>query len=187
MKQFFVWMMMCFVLAACAAPRAQTPESAATSAPQVSMPNPASAYCIQHGGKLEIRTAADGSQNGVCSLPDGSTCDEWAYFRGECGAAGQNKLAPTPANQAGADEKAGDWRGVIKSMGPGGQFDDYFERQDQGQTIACGIDAQDPAVQAQIKALRDSGKTVHVYGKLLSNVPDANGMQIQVERIVIDG
>jgi hypothetical protein len=34
---------------------------------------------------MEIRTAADGSQSGVCIFLDGSECDEWAYYRGECG------------------------------------------------------------------------------------------------------
>jgi hypothetical protein len=41
----------------------------------------------------------------------------------------------------------------------------------------------DPAVQAQIKELRDSGKIVHLYGTLFSNVPDYNGSQVQVDRI----
>jgi putative hemolysin len=62
---------------------------AACTTPQANMPNPASVYCTQQGNRLEIRTAADGSQNGVCIFPDGSTCDEWAYFRGECGLASQ--------------------------------------------------------------------------------------------------
>jgi putative hemolysin len=48
------------------------------------MPNPASVFCEEHGGKLEIRTAVDGSQSGACVFPDGSECDEWAYYRGEC-------------------------------------------------------------------------------------------------------
>ncbi len=48
------------------------------------MPNPASAFCEQQGYKLEIRTAPDGSQAGVCIFPDGSECDEWAYYRGDC-------------------------------------------------------------------------------------------------------
>ena len=42
-----------------------------------------------------------------------------------------------------------------------------------------------PAVQAQIVALRDSGKIVHLYGTLFSNVPDYNGSQIQVDRIEV--
>ncbi len=51
---------------------------------EVEMANPASVYCEQNGGKLDIRTAVDGSQSGACMFPDGSECDEWAYFRGEC-------------------------------------------------------------------------------------------------------
>lgn len=46
--------------------------------------NPASKNCIDKGGSLEIITAADGSQSGLCTLKDGTKCDEWAYFRGEC-------------------------------------------------------------------------------------------------------
>ena len=183
----------------------------ATDIPQAGMPNPASVYCTQNGNKLEIQTSADGSQSGVCVFPDGSTCDEWAYFRGECGAAEQQN--PTPAAAVEATTKAGgpggsdgsvgnnaaggylspgtseeltDWWGVIKSTESGTQYDDYFERQDLGQNfIYFGIDSMDPAVQAQIEALRDSGKIVHLYGTLFSNVPDYNGSQILVDRMVI--
>ena len=50
----------------------------------IGMANPAAVYCEEQGGDYEIRTAADGSQGGVCVFDDGSTCEEWAYFRGEC-------------------------------------------------------------------------------------------------------
>jgi len=83
----------------------------------------------------------------------------------------------------GTSEQIADWWGVIKSTAPGAQYDDYFERQDFGQVIYFGIDSMDPAVKSQIEALRDSGKIVHLYGTLLSNVPDYNGSQIQVARI----
>jgi putative hemolysin len=46
--------------------------------------NPASVHCEEQGGKLEIRTDADGGQKGACVFDDGSECDEWAFFRGEC-------------------------------------------------------------------------------------------------------
>lgn len=46
--------------------------------------NPASTYCVEQGGTSEIRTAGDGSQSGVCLFPNGSECDEWAFFREEC-------------------------------------------------------------------------------------------------------
>ncbi len=64
--------------------------------PGSNLANPASVYCEQHGNKLQIVTAADGGQSGVCIFPGGSTCDEWAYFRGECGLANQSALTPTP-------------------------------------------------------------------------------------------
>jgi putative hemolysin len=157
--------------------------------------NPASVYCTQQGNKLEIRTAADGSQSGVCIFPDGSTCDEWAYYRGECGPSAQTSPTPTLTVEAtteasggymppGTAEDISDWWGVIKSNPPGAQFDDCFERQDLGQTfIYFGIDSIIPEVKSQIEALRDSDKIVHLYGTLFSNVPDYNGSQIQVDRI----
>lgn len=50
----------------------------------VGIANPASTYCVQHGGEVRIVTDSDGSQRGDCLLPNGKTCDEWAYFRNEC-------------------------------------------------------------------------------------------------------
>ncbi len=69
------------LLTACTA----TTTVAPTPAPTLGMANPASVYCEEQGYRLELRTAADGSQSGVCIFPDGSECEEWAYFRGECG------------------------------------------------------------------------------------------------------
>ncbi|MNU11485.1 hypothetical protein D3C72_2593810 [compost metagenome] len=49
------------------------------------MANPASVHCTTLGGKLEIRTGKDGGQYGLCNLPDGRVCEEWALFRdGKC-------------------------------------------------------------------------------------------------------
>ena len=48
------------------------------------MPNPASVYCESHNGKSEIRTLEDGSQTGYCIFSNGNTCEEWAYYRGDC-------------------------------------------------------------------------------------------------------
>jgi len=47
------------------------------------MANPASKFCTDNGGALDIRTAADGSQTGYCMIV-GQECEEWALFRGEC-------------------------------------------------------------------------------------------------------
>ncbi|MBI4093508.1 DUF333 domain-containing protein [Candidatus Kaiserbacteria bacterium] len=46
--------------------------------------NPASTNCIEMGGTLELVERAEG-QFGLCHLPDGRVCDEWALFRdGNC-------------------------------------------------------------------------------------------------------
>jgi uncharacterized protein len=195
MKRIITFTIIMLALTACTVFHVNS-EPAVTEGNQVNMPNPASVYCTQQGNKLEIHTAADGSQSGVCIFPDGSTCDEWAYYRGECGFIA--KESPTPAipveEQAsggymppGTSEAISDWWGVIKSTPPGAQHDDYFERQDLGQIIYFGIDSLDPAVQAQIRELRDSGQIVHLYGTLFSNVPDYNGSQVQVDRIEVEG
>ncbi len=201
MKSIVACVISLLALTACAAPQPPAgPGPAATDAPQTGLANPASVYCGQRGNKLEMRTAADGSQTGICVFPDGSTCEEWAYFRGECGPAVQKSPPPATVVRAttsiseakggymppGTSEKFANWWGVIKKTTPGAQYDDFFERRDLGQIINFGIDATDPALQAQIRALRDSGKIVHLYGTLFSNVPDYNGSQILVERIEVD-
>ncbi|WP_420961154.1 DUF333 domain-containing protein [Brucella sp. IR073] len=43
------------------------------------MANPASVYCVDIGGKLEIRDTPQG-QAGYCHLPDGRVIDEWRLF-----------------------------------------------------------------------------------------------------------
>jgi hypothetical protein len=94
-------------------------------------------------------------------------------------------VTPGSALQPGTEEVS-DWWGVIKKAGIGGQFDDYFERQDLGQVISYGIDSIDPAIHSQIAALRDTGKIVHLYGILQMDAPDYNGSQIQPDRIVVE-
>ena len=54
------------------------------AAPDAGMANPASVHCQEQGYDLEVRIDANGNQLGVCIFPDGSECEEWAYFRGEC-------------------------------------------------------------------------------------------------------
>lgn len=51
--------------------------------------NPASVYCEENGGKLEIRDTEEG-QAGYCIFPAGNECEEWAYFRGECKSGDEN-------------------------------------------------------------------------------------------------
>lgn len=57
---------------------------AAACQPKADLPNPASVYCEENEGKLEIREDDSGGQVGYCVFEDGSACEEWAFFRGEC-------------------------------------------------------------------------------------------------------
>ncbi|MCX6071885.1 MAG: DUF333 domain-containing protein [Chloroflexi bacterium] len=84
----------CGMLAACN--QAQQPTPAPT---QAGLPNPASVFCEEQGGRLEIRTDASGGQVGICVFSDGSECDEWALFRNECqpGYVATQAAAPTSA------------------------------------------------------------------------------------------
>jgi len=173
MKKIFTFTIILLALIACTvAVRAiigyfsvtqATSYSTATDMPQVNMPNPALVDC-EIGKQLVIQTAADGSQSSECVSTDGS-----------------GGYMPPESTEAFAD-----WWGVIKSTEPGAQYDDYFERQDMGEMLYFGIDSLDPAVQAQIAALRDTGKVVHLYGTLFSNVIDYNGSQIRVDRIEVE-
>ena len=72
-------------------------ETAATPEPATGMANPASVHCEGQGYTLEVRTDADGGQYGACIFPDGSECEEWAFYRGEC------KPASASTSETGAD------------------------------------------------------------------------------------
>jgi len=50
--------------------------------PDVGLANPASVFCVEQGGTVEIFDEADG-QVGYCNLPDGTRVEEWDYFRSE--------------------------------------------------------------------------------------------------------
>ncbi len=60
-------------------------QPAATTPAQTGLANPASVNCVKtKGGTLEIVDMLEGQQ-GICHLPDGTTCEEWALMRGTCG------------------------------------------------------------------------------------------------------
>jgi len=70
-----------------------TPTDNTTTDNNVGLANPASVNCQQKGGTLEMRNNEAG-QYGVCKFTDGSECEEWAFFRGEC-APGSDKPSDT--------------------------------------------------------------------------------------------
>lgn len=48
------------------------------------LPNSASVYCEQNDGVLGFKEDESGGIVGLCIFPDGSECEEWAYYRNEC-------------------------------------------------------------------------------------------------------
>ena len=44
-----------------------------TPTPEETMNNPASAYCEEQGGTVDLAT-------GICTLPDGTAIDEWELY-----------------------------------------------------------------------------------------------------------
>jgi putative hemolysin len=89
-----------FVLSACSAQIPQ-PVTATATLDTITIANPASAYCEEQGFKLEIRTAQDGSQYGVCTFEDNTECEEWAYYRNECKPGDMDVAPPPTATPAG--------------------------------------------------------------------------------------
>jgi putative hemolysin len=61
----------------------------ASPTPEANLPNPASVYCEENGGELRFKEDSSGGIVGICVFPDGSECEEWAFFRGECTPASQ--------------------------------------------------------------------------------------------------
>ena len=66
------------------APATTTPAPTTTTAPPVATPaslaNPAADHCYNMKGTYQIRTNPDGSQYGVCILPNGQVCDAVKYM-----------------------------------------------------------------------------------------------------------
>ncbi len=85
----------------------------ASPTPAAGLPNPASVFCEQNGGKLEMRQDSTGGVAGICKFSDGSECDEWAYFRGQC-KPGSGSAASEPASTsipiANTDLAADGWK-----------------------------------------------------------------------------
>jgi putative hemolysin len=83
-----------FLVTACGAEPTPAPSPTQAAA---DMTNPASTFCVEQGYDLEFRDEA-GGQVGYCLFPDGSECEEWAFYRGECAPASESQ--PTPAQLA---------------------------------------------------------------------------------------
>ncbi len=77
-----------------AAPANATTTPAATQT-STGLPNPASVSCGLAGGTVEIKKYSTGDEYGMCTFRNGTSCEEWALFRGE-GCKPGLKITPTP-------------------------------------------------------------------------------------------
>jgi putative hemolysin/membrane-bound inhibitor of C-type lysozyme len=64
-------------------PVAQTPSSEKPTETSPQIANPASVFCMDNGGYL-ASVIIEGREVSNCTLPNGTVCDEWKLFRGEC-------------------------------------------------------------------------------------------------------
>lgn len=67
-----------------ASQEANRERSTLRSRSRVLMADPASTNCVKKGGSQQSRYDVDGGQWAVCTFADGSACEEWSLFRGEC-------------------------------------------------------------------------------------------------------
>ena len=96
------------------------PESPKNSA-KIGMPNPASQYCIEQGGKLEIRNESNG-QVGYCHLANGQVIEEWELFRAnqaKCLAEEAQKLVGQPEGLSDEQIKQSTKSQIIRRVAPG--------------------------------------------------------------------
>lgn len=70
----FAVMMACTLVLAGCNKTTNTPEEE-----NLGMANPASVYCEENGGTLLLQ-----DDSWLCMFDDGSYCEEWSYYRGEC-------------------------------------------------------------------------------------------------------
>ncbi len=72
----------------------------------VEIANPASVYCEDMGGKLELKDSV-----GLCILKDGTVCEEWEYYRGVCPQDGSQNSAFDSVK-----DKEPDSEGLMKNL-----------------------------------------------------------------------
>jgi putative hemolysin len=51
------------------------------------IPDPSAVYCDALGYENRIGTRESGAQYGICVFPDGTECDSWSFYEGQCGEA----------------------------------------------------------------------------------------------------
>jgi len=66
--------------------------------------NAATQYCLEQGGHTRPRGQESDEPSGLCVFADDSVCDEWEFYRGECGPASDlSELSENEEQAASAD------------------------------------------------------------------------------------
>ena len=72
------------LLAACGG-RSESPQRMnETDAQVIAMSEPAAQNCAKAGGRLALAWQLNGNSVGMCQLPNGKQCEEWALEHGTC-------------------------------------------------------------------------------------------------------
>jgi len=163
------------------APEIEAPQN--EPAPDAGLANPASVYCENEGGRLVIRKDVGGGEYGVCVFPDGSECEEWAFYRGDCQPGGTQAGPPHQTAPSYINEEYGfslDMPGEWTSE----EFGDYtvFRRAADGDQFALFVGYQ-PADDELIPFRSGMGA-----GEIIDSEPiDFMGSQIPKKLLVFEG
>ena len=134
--------------------------------PAANMPNPASVFCADQGGKLNIHKDTTGGEYGMCAFADGSECDEWAFFNGECKPGGKK---PAPVTPSRITFQAGATSATVQDDVPVGAMDRYVLQAQAGQTLSLNFTAQADALDVRVYGADGKGLLNHRVGTTVLN------------------
>lgn len=155
-------------------------------------------FSPEGAGEMGIVGASQPIEDRIVGLRDKTGAGEYANFWGdiECGVDDLNQCRLSVERlrvgpEQSEPEPVDAWVGRVVSQSPGAQFDDAFVLSGDypvwfGVASQIGADGW-PTYDQALVDLRDTGADVTVWGDLLCGVPDANGCQIQVARMEVEG
>jgi putative hemolysin len=149
----------------------------------IGLANPASVFCEEQGGALEIREDVNGTY-GVCIFPDGSECEEWAYFRGECQPGGPTEEANQPQDST---SQAIAWYGRVISSGSDLPAESKLRIAPEG-TGEVFVTGENGVIENAIISIRDKeppANYANFWGRL--DCPAAEACLLTVTKIRLDG
>jgi putative hemolysin len=136
------------------------------------LPNPAAVYCEEQGGTLQTRQDETGGAYSVCLFDDGTECEEWAYYRGECAPGDEMAVmtidealaASGPVRVAGYLFVDADGAAVLASL-----IAESFPPQAAGTTVPVDIDLSGISF-SEAQGLRWTDQMVEIEGTIVDGV-----------------